>query len=171
MIRQGLRPGDAGWVLERHGEHYSEVDGFDRSFEALVARLLGDFIDTHDPTSECAWIAEDGAGARVGCVFLVRFDATAAKLRMFYVAPEARGSGVAQALLDALLAFARGAGYRSVRLWTHESHRAAGRLYMRNGFALQSNKPVMSFGQSLVEQEWEKRLVPVDRLAFSQSQG
>ena len=158
MILRGLDPGDAGWVLEQHGAHYAAVERFDRCFEVLVARRLAEFIEGHDPTCERGWIAEAPDGTRLGCVFMARLDQTTAKLRMFYVVPEARGSGVAQALLDALLAFARGAGYQSVRLWTHESHRAAGRLYERNGFALLSSRPVQSFGQNLVEQSWEKRL-------------
>ena len=59
---------------------------------------------------------------------------------------------------EALLGFAEGAGYEAVRLWTHESHQAAGRVYARNGFTLLSSQPVQSFGQELVEQSWEKRL-------------
>ncbi|MCR9086299.1 MAG: GNAT family N-acetyltransferase [Rhodobacteraceae bacterium] len=161
MILRELRAGDAGWILEQHGVHYAQVDGFDRSFEVLVARLLAEFIESHDPSCEGGWIAEAQDGTRLGCVFLARLDETTAKLRMFYVIPEARGSGVAQALLDGLFSFARDAAYESVRLWTHKSHRAAGRLYARNGFALLNSRPVQSFGRDLVEQSWEKRLLPV----------
>ena len=158
MILRDLAPGDAGWVLEQHGRHYADAEGFDRSFDVVVARALAEFLDRHDPNCERAWIAEDPGGVRLGCVFLVRLDETTAKLRMFYVVPEARGTGVAQTLLDALLRFGRDTGYDAVRLWTHESHRAAGRLYRRNGFAFLSSRPVRSFGQDLVEQSWEKRL-------------
>lgn len=157
MIIRDLEPGDAGWVLERHGVHYTSAEGFDHRFEPLVARLLSDFLAHRDPSCERGWIASNGAD-RLGCVFLRRGDAATARLHLFYVVPAARGSGVAQALLSALLAFAAEAGYRSVRLATFERHRAAGRVYARNGFSLLESREVRSFGLSLVEESWEKRL-------------
>jgi GNAT superfamily N-acetyltransferase len=153
-----LRPGDAGWIVMRHAELYHANDGFDASFEALVARIMAEFIERHDPAVERGWIAEDGAGARRGCIFCVRHDARTAKLRLFLVEPDARGAGLGQRLLDALLAHARACGFARVTLRTHESHRAACRLYARNGFACTASHPVHSFGQDLLEQAWERAL-------------
>ncbi|MFN3646404.1 MAG: hypothetical protein ACK4S2_07810 [Gemmobacter sp.] len=53
---------------------------------------------------------------------------------------------------------ASAAGYRRMRLWTHESHRAAGRLYARNGFRLDSAQACRSFGQQVVSQIWVREL-------------
>ena len=91
----------------------------------------------------------------MGSIFCVRFDETTAKLRLFYVVEQARGSGVAQALLDQCLGFAREAGYAGLTLWTHESHAAAGRIYQRNGLTRTRAEPVRSFGVDLVEETWE----------------
>jgi hypothetical protein len=53
-----------GWVVQRNGAVYAEEYGFDASYEALVARIVADYVDSRDPEAEAAWIAEvDGAPA------------------------------------------------------------------------------------------------------------
>src|SRR5439155_1507189 len=71
-----LRPpaaGEFGWVIERHGALYADEYRWDLSFEALVARIVADYLADHDPERESAWIAELG-GEPVGCVFCVKRD-------------------------------------------------------------------------------------------------
>ncbi|MEM8851017.1 MAG: GNAT family N-acetyltransferase, partial [Pseudomonadota bacterium] len=104
---------------------------------------------------ERAWVAVDADGTRQGCVFCTRPAPDLAKLRMFLVEPVMRGTGLAQRLLDAVICHARATGAAKLVLWTHESHRAAGRLYARNGFARVNETPVEAFGQPTVEQNWE----------------
>jgi GNAT superfamily N-acetyltransferase len=158
VVLDEVRTGDAGWLIMSHGELYAEEAGFDASFEPLVARILADFLDGQDPARERGWIAR-AQGRRLGSIFCVQGPAPdTAKLRLFLLEPEARGIGLGQRLLDACLGFAREAGYARMTLWTHESHEAACRLYARNGFACVSSKPVRSFGQDLVEQEWTRDL-------------
>jgi GNAT superfamily N-acetyltransferase len=150
-----LEIGDAGWLIEQHGVLYARDEGFDASFEALVAEILAAYIRDHDPSAERAFVAVEGS-RRLGSVFCVRSgEPGVAKLRLFLLVPEARGRGLGQRLLDACVAFARDAGYRTLRLWTHESHRAACALYAKNGFRLTDSRPVRSFGVDLVEQSWE----------------
>ncbi len=154
---RALEPGDAGWIIARHAALYAADEGFDTSFEALVAEILAAFIRSHDPARERGWIAARG-DQRLGSIFCVAGPDGTAKLRLFFVEKAARGSGLAQQMLDTCLTFARDAGYHHMRLWTHESHRAAGRLYARNGFALTDSRAVRSFGQDMVEQTWERAL-------------
>ena len=157
-----LQPGDAGWIVSRHGELYARDEGYDASFEALVAEILAAFLRDHDPARERGWIAEGPAGERLGSIFCVAEDAgrpEVAKLRLFLVEPAARGSGLAQHMLGTCMEFARATGYRHMRLWTHESHRAAGRLYARNGFTLTASVPTRAFGQDVVDQTWERALI------------
>ena len=151
-IRQ-FTAADADWLTDQHAAYYAQAEGFDETFGPLVAGIIGDFLRDHDPANEAGWIAHKGE-SRLGSIFCVRVDDTKAKLRLFYVVPEARGTGVAQSLLATCLAFARRAGYNGMTLWTHESHRAAGAIYARNGFTRTAAKPVHSFGVDLVEETW-----------------
>jgi hypothetical protein len=38
-----LRTGDIGWLIQQHAEGYARDEGFDGTFEPLVARILADF--------------------------------------------------------------------------------------------------------------------------------
>jgi GNAT superfamily N-acetyltransferase len=145
---------DAPWLVAEHARHYTQVEGFDDSFAPLVESIVQSFLTDHNPTCEAGWIAHSG-NTRLGSIFCVRIDNATAKLRLFYVHQDARGTGVAQALLDQCLGFARSAGYAGLTLWTHESHAAAGRIYKRNGLTRTRSEPVHSFGVDLVEETWE----------------
>jgi DNA-binding MarR family transcriptional regulator/GNAT superfamily N-acetyltransferase len=151
-----LRLGDIGWLTQQHAEGYARDEGFDGTFEPLVARILADFADGHDPACERGWIARAGE-VRLGSIFCVKGpEPGLAKLRLFFLVPEARGLGLGRRLLDTCVSFAMEAGYRRMTLWTHESHRAACALYAKAGFACVRSDPVTSFGVDLVEQEWAR---------------
>lgn len=148
-----LQPGDAGWIIGTHGALYARDEGYDHSFEALVARIMADFLDRSDP-EEAAWIAHSG-GERLGTISCMREDAVTARLRLFILLPEARGLGLGQRLHDICVGFARERGYARMVLWTHESHRAACALYAKNGWRLVQSTPARAYGQDVVDQDWE----------------
>jgi DNA-binding MarR family transcriptional regulator/GNAT superfamily N-acetyltransferase len=151
------RPGDMGWVVQRNGAAYAEEFGWDSSYEALVARIVADYVDRREPGAEAAWIAEvDGTPA--GCVFCVRENATTARLRLLLVEPWARGLGIGARLVDEVLRFARRAGYSSITLWTNDVLADARRIYERAGFTLDNENRHHSFGHDLVGQNWSRRL-------------
>src|SRR5689334_1940906 len=158
FVLRDPRPGDLGWVVQRHGALYAEEYGWDETFEALVARVIADYADAHDPDRERAWIAE-AAGRTVGSIFCMRRDERTAQLRCLLVEPSARGMGVGQALVDACVAFAREAGYDRIVLWTNDVLVGARRLYERAGFTLAAARPHGSFGQAdLVGEDWTLEL-------------
>lgn len=111
---RGHRPGDIGWVIQRHAEIHHPEHGWDESFEALVAEVAVAFLRNLDPARERCWIAEHD-GRRAGCIFLVSQDATTAKLRLLLVEPAARGLGIGRRLVTECVRFARAAGYRNER--------------------------------------------------------
>jgi GNAT superfamily N-acetyltransferase len=151
------RPGDMGWVVQRNAAVYAEEFGWDDSYEALVARIVADYVENRDPGAEAAWIAEvDGAPA--GCVFCVREDARTARLRLLLVEPWARGLGIGARLVDEVLRFARRAGYARITLWTNDVLADARRIYQRAGFTLVHEEPEHSYGHDLTAQDWARSL-------------
>ena len=153
-----LGTGDAGWLIQRHAELYEAAEGFDETFEPFLAELMAEILRNWSPPTDRAWIAIKD-GRRMGSIFCVATEAPKiAKLRLFLVEPDARGTGLGQRLLDACLAHAKATGHDTLRLWTHESHRAACALYAKNGFRCIDSNPVRSFGVDLVEQTWERDL-------------
>ena len=147
-------PGDLGWIVQRNAALYAAEYGFNADYEGLVARIVADFAEDHDPHLERVWIAELD-GRPVGCVMCVRDDAPgAARLRLLLVEPDARGLRIGDQLVSAVVEFARGVGYRDLVLWTNDILGAARRIYQRHGFVLVAEKPHRSFGQDLVGQDW-----------------
>ncbi|NNE54218.1 MAG: GNAT family N-acetyltransferase [Sulfitobacter sp.] len=145
---------DRDWLVEEHQSHYTQEEGFDETFGPLVGGILDEFLAGHDPERERGWIVWCG-GRRLGSIFCVKLDAETAKLRLFLLQPEARGRGLGRRMLETCMDFARDRGYQRMKLWTHESHRAAGALYAKNGWTLVETKKVVSFGKPNVEQYWE----------------
>ncbi len=153
------RPGDMGWVVQAHGELYWREYGWDERFEALVARVVAGFVDTFDAKRERCWIAERD-GVNVGCIFLVKHPERegVAQLRLFLIDPSARGQGLGHQLVKECVAFARGAGYHTITLWTQDVLHAARHIYKRAGFTLEKEEVHNSFGHDLNAQVWELRL-------------
>ena len=157
VVLRGLRPGDLGWIVQRHGEVYAREYGWSQSFEALVARIVADYLDNHQPGRENAWIAEVD-GQRAGCVFCVRKDDETAQLRILLVESWARGHGLGARLVAECVQFARDSGYRKLVLWTNDILVGARRIYQAAGFQLVGEESHHSFGKDLVGQFWELRL-------------
>jgi DNA-binding MarR family transcriptional regulator/GNAT superfamily N-acetyltransferase len=154
FLLRSHRPGDIGWVVSRHGAIYAQEFGWDISFEALVAEIAAQFLRSFDPAREHCWIAEI-EGEPVGSIFLVKASDHVAKLRLLLVAKRARGLGVGRALTEQCIRFARGAGYRTITLWTQSMLVAARDIYQRAGFVRVAEEKHHSFGVDLVGETWE----------------
>jgi DNA-binding MarR family transcriptional regulator/GNAT superfamily N-acetyltransferase len=157
IVIRGHAPGDIGWIVHRHGALYAAEYGWDETFEGLVAEIAGRFLKAHDPARERCWVAER-EGEILGSVFVVDAGDGAAKLRLLYVEPSARGAGIGRRLVDEAVRFAARAGYRKMTLWTNDILVAARRVYEATGFRLVASEPHRSFGKALVGETWERDL-------------
>ena len=84
-------------------------------------------------------------------------DIHGARLYAMWVRPESRGSGVADALVEAVVDWSSGRDARAVRLHVTEGNRPAARLYERHGFSLSGVTEVRE-RDGAVEIEYERRL-------------
>jgi DNA-binding MarR family transcriptional regulator/GNAT superfamily N-acetyltransferase len=157
LVLRPPRPGDLGWVVQRHGALYAREYGFDNRFEGVVARIVADFA-AHDDPRQGFWIAELD-GERVGSIGCARgSDVDVAKLRLLLLEPSARGRGVGRRLVTECVEFARAHGYRAMELSTVSILDAARALYRAAGFALVEETAFDGWGPELTEEVW--------RLAF-----
>jgi len=143
-----------GWVVHRHGVLYAREHGWDERFEALVAGIVKDFVENHDPARERCWIAEMD-GEPVGSVFVVKRTRTTAKLRLLLVEPQARGRGLGKRLVRRCIAFAREKGYRRLVLWTQSNLDAARAIYKSCGFKRVKAERHAEFGVKLTGEYWD----------------
>jgi DNA-binding MarR family transcriptional regulator/predicted N-acetyltransferase YhbS len=157
VVLRAPRAGDLGWIVHRHGALYAAEYGWGEKFEAVVARVIADYLERHDPERERCWMAESG-GDLVGSVLLVRKSERVAKLRLLLVEPSARGLGIGRRLVEACVDFARSRGYSRIVLWTNARLHAARAIYEKTGFRLVRSQPSAIFGPSDTEQTWELTL-------------
>jgi pimeloyl-ACP methyl ester carboxylesterase/GNAT superfamily N-acetyltransferase len=80
------------------------------------------------------WVVAYRYGYAMGCAGLKRLDERTAEIKRIYVVPDARGAGVARALISGLETAARGAGYRTIRLDTGAKQPASVALFSSSGY-------------------------------------
>jgi putative acetyltransferase len=114
-----------------------------RLVEALTAELAGSgytpeqtfgYSPEQLERSGVHLVGAEVAGRLVGIGGLELQDGESGELKRFYVRPEHRGSGVADALMAALVAYAQQHAVRVLRLETGDKQQAAIAFYRRHGF-------------------------------------
>jgi GNAT superfamily N-acetyltransferase len=109
------------------------AEGASERGEREFADLLPDGLAT---AGQDLWTIEDDGGRDVGILWVGprRGHPDALFIWDIAVEPEARGRGIGRAALDALEAWARGAGYGRIGLHVFGSNEVARRLYARAGY-------------------------------------
>jgi len=130
-IREARDAADIAACRELFVEYQRELgvslcfQGFDRELEGLP----GDYA----PARGALWIAIV-EGAPAGCVALRDLGQSQAEMKRLYVRPAHRGIDLGRALAQTAVQRARSLGYRTLKLDTLASMRAAQGLYARLGF-------------------------------------
>jgi GNAT superfamily N-acetyltransferase len=116
---------DALRLLE---EYYEAVHVVQRDSAEAIRKIV-------DDDASGVWLAYLGDKA-VGCVVLRRLASIplAGECKRLYVRPEARGHGIADALLDAQEAYARRQGLEWIYLDSYDDLKAAIAIYQRRGY-------------------------------------
>ena len=103
---------------------------------------------------EGRWLVAYRKRQPVGCAALKRLDDDTAEIKRVYVAPEARGTGVARALLARLETIAEGIGYTTLRMDTGARQPASVVLFGSVGY-----EQIADYNGNPVAAYWfEKRL-------------
>ena len=156
-IRTTIDPGDIGYVIHLHGTLYAREFGLDHTFEADVARGLGEFAKGYDSSKDLFAVAEID-GRIVGSIVIAAESNELAKLRYFLVHPDARGQGFGRRLMQQALDFCRERGFRTVWLWTISELKTAAHLYREYGFKVTEEKTHEIWGTIRTEQRYDLTL-------------
>jgi GNAT superfamily N-acetyltransferase len=98
-----------------------------------------------------AYLPELSASEPVGLIGGYREDPVTVELVSMYVRPRARGRGVGEALVAAVIGWARDQNAAEVHLWVTETNAPARALYERCGFALTDEQQPLPSDPSLGE--------------------
>lgn len=156
-IEEGHVPGCIGRISQLHAEHYSRSHGFGVRFEAKVAQELSAFCLTYTPGRDGLWLAMDPAIQGSIAIDGSKGPEHGAHLRWFIASDTLRGQGFGKRLLSQALAFADGAAYPQVQLWTFAGLSAARHLYEAHGFKLAEERPGETWGKTVLEQRFVRR--------------
>ena len=154
IIRQELKPGDIGFLTNLHGILYEQEYGFDKTFEAYVARGFADFVLSDETDKGCIWLAE-AEGNIIGSIAIVKFSEDIAQLRWYLVVPGFRGIGLGKKLISEALAYCRDQQFKSVFLWTTSELSAAAQLYIKSGFRKTEVKTHHIWGKAITEERYD----------------
>ncbi|MFP3568625.1 GNAT family N-acetyltransferase [Paraburkholderia sp. SIMBA_030] len=157
VILRPPRAGECGWLVHRQAQWFAAEYGWDQSFEGLLARVVADYSQRHDPVREMCWIAEQD-GMVVGSVCIVGVSTTVAGMRLLWVEPDVRRLGIGTQLMSEGVRFARRAGYSKLTLTTASTLKEPQRLCERAGFQLAGTSAERRFGKDLTIERWELAL-------------
>ena len=115
-----------------HEHFHDHPDSFVRDF--IYSRLSD--VDSAETVyaDRALFLCAIAESAIIGTGAIKRFDDRECEMVRMFVAPIYRGRGIARAIADELISFARSVGYDRIRLSSNNALTASHRLYERMGF-------------------------------------
>ena len=98
-----------------------------------------------------AFVPEVSAPEPIGLIGGYPEEPGVVELVSMFVSPQARGHGVGEALIDAVIGWARARDATSVHLWVTETNKHASRLYERCGFTPTAERQPLPSDPALAE--------------------
>jgi len=154
IYREGLRPGDIGYLIYLHGELYARESGYSLAFEGYVAKTFYEFLERYDTEKDKVWLATYN-GEIVGCIAILAKPRQMAQLRWFLVHPVFRGTGVGRHLLQTALNYCRTQQFKSVYLMTTDVQQQAIAMYKKAGFVPTASNEMQQWGKMLREERYD----------------
>lgn len=131
-------------------------DAYGSTYEQTVVRTDADWRAWFDTATPFIAEGPDGAALGLAATFRDAEERLVAHLISMWVAPEARGTGIGDALVEQVVSFSLVHGAAVVRLDVVEGNDPAARLYERNGFRL-TGRQVVRERDGAIELEMEIR--------------
>jgi DNA-binding MarR family transcriptional regulator/N-acetylglutamate synthase-like GNAT family acetyltransferase len=156
-IREGLNPGDIGYLIHLHGKLYAEESQYDQDFEKYVLKTFGEFMDQYQPKKDKIWIAEYN-NEIIGCVAIMQRSSDEAQLRWFLTLPTFRGTGVGKKLFQLALEHCKYAGLSNLFLLTTSVQEKAIAMYQNAGFTKTESTESIQWGQKMTEERYDLKL-------------
>ncbi|XOQ13868.1 MAG: N-acetyltransferase domain-containing protein [Shouchella clausii] len=155
MIRP-FRPADKDYIIQSHYELYNREFQYDLSFRDFIADSVTGFMDRSN-RRENIWILEI-SGKQKGSISIKEVSDDTAQLGLFLLDPSTRGCGYGQKLLETAIAFCKETSFENIILWTNSDHKAARKLYQRNGFELTETRVRLLSNKERTEEQWARPL-------------
>jgi len=158
IVLREHRPGDMGWVTERHAVLYYEQDGWGAGFERWSP--ASSRTSSRASTRSASAAGSRSATASGSAAFSSSTTKGEARLRLLLVEPSVRGAGLGRRLVEECIAFSREKGYKKLVLWTHSQLLAARAIYAARTVQEGCRKTEThdSFGPKAVSEFWELKL-------------
>ena len=156
-FRQGLRPGDLGYLIYLHGILYSKESGYSLKFEGYIVKTFYDFLEHYDPQNDRIWLAEYNQQI-IGCIAIVKHPKKEAQLRWFLTHPVFRGTGIGTKLLNTALDYCREKKYKNVYLLTTSVQQRAIAMYKKAGFVQTESIELHQWGKTMHEERFDLKL-------------
>lgn len=156
-FREGLKPGDIGYLIHLHGKLYTEESGYSQDFEKYVIKTFSEFLENYSEENDKVWLAEYHQQI-IGCIAILHRSDEEAQLRWFLTLPMFRGTGIGRKLLNTALDYCKEKKYKNLYLLTTNVQEKAIAMYEKVGFVKTESIESLQWGQKLTEERFDLKL-------------